>query len=95
MEIKPYWLLYSRQICFKFFIFSIQNKKSIFGFINCIIITFFLQNHLRKAMSKTIKIVSIIFCLSFLTTGCSTLSSGYDSISTTVGDWFKSDEAKK
>jgi len=46
-------------------------------------------------MSKTIKIVSIVFCLSFLTTGCSTLTSGYESVSTTVGDWFKSDDAKK
>jgi hypothetical protein len=46
-------------------------------------------------MSKTIKIVSIVLCLSFLTTACSTLTSGYESVSTTVGGWFKSDEAKK
>ena len=46
-------------------------------------------------MSKTIKIISIFFCMSFLMTGCSTLTSGYDSVSTTVGGWFKSDETKK
>jgi PBP1b-binding outer membrane lipoprotein LpoB len=46
-------------------------------------------------MSKTIKSISIIFCLSFLMTGCSTLTAGYDSVSDTVAGWFKSDEAKK
>ena len=46
-------------------------------------------------MSKTIKYLSVIFCMSFLMTGCSTLISGYDSVSDTVAGWFKSDEAKK
>jgi len=46
-------------------------------------------------MSKPIKSVLIIFCLSFFITGCSTLMSGYDSVADTVSGWFKSDEAKK
>ena len=46
-------------------------------------------------MTKTIKSISIVFCMSFCLTACSTLSSAYDSVADTVGGWFKSDEAKK
>jgi hypothetical protein len=46
-------------------------------------------------MSKTIKSISIIFCMSMCMTACSTLSSAYDSASNTVSGWFKSDDAKK
>jgi hypothetical protein len=46
-------------------------------------------------MTKTIKSISIVFCMSFCLTACSTMSSAYDSVADTVGGWFKSDEAKK
>ena len=46
-------------------------------------------------MTKTIKSISIVFCMSFCLTACSTMSSAYDSVSDTVGGWFKSDDAKK
>ena len=46
-------------------------------------------------MTKTIKSISIVFCMSFCLTACSTLSSAYDSVADTVGGWFKSDDAKK
>ena len=46
-------------------------------------------------MTKTIKSISIVFCMSFCLTACSTMSSAYDSVADTVGGWFKSDDAKK
>jgi hypothetical protein len=46
-------------------------------------------------MSKTLKSLSLIFCMSLCLTACSTLSSAYESASDTVGGWFKSDDAKK
>jgi len=46
-------------------------------------------------MYQTLKSIAIIFCLSLSMTGCSTLMSGYDSVSDSVAGWFKSDEAKK
>jgi predicted small secreted protein len=46
-------------------------------------------------MTKTIKSISIVICMSFCLTACSTMSAAYDSVSDTVGGWFKSDDAKK
>ena len=46
-------------------------------------------------MTKSIKSISIVFCMSFCLSACSTMSSAYDSVSNTVGGWFKSDDAKK
>ncbi len=46
-------------------------------------------------MSKTIKSASIIFLMSLCLTACSTLNSAYDSVTGTVGGWFKSDDSKK
>jgi hypothetical protein len=46
-------------------------------------------------MSKTFKSIAIAFCMSLSLSACSTLSSAYDSVSDTVGGWFKSDDAKK
>ncbi len=46
-------------------------------------------------MSKTVKSLSLIFCMSMCLTACSTLSSAYDSASSTVSGWFKSGDAQK
>ena len=46
-------------------------------------------------MIQTIKSISIVFCMSFSLSACSTMSSAYDSVTDTVGGWFKSDDAKK
>lgn len=39
--------------------------------------------------------VSVFTALVLTLSGCSTLSSAYDSVTTTVSDMFKSDDAKK
>ncbi len=46
-------------------------------------------------MTRTLKSISIVFCMSFCLSACSTMSSAYDSVADTVGGWFKSDDAKK
>jgi len=46
-------------------------------------------------MYKSLQTVFIILFMSMSISACSTMTSAYDSVTDTVGGWFKSDEAKK
>ena len=49
------------------------------------------------SMFRNIKITQITLCITMVMglSACSTLTSAYESVSTTVSDAFKSDDAKK